>query len=508
MAVFSSIVAIAAIVFWTSALWMPGVKPVEVLTATVTRGDLAITVIDRGEVESSKSVEVLCEIEGGGKIVTIVPEGTRIKKGEEVVRFDTDALQKAVNEQEVKWEQAVGKVKTVASDLEVARNKAEGEIAKAELALALADIDLKAYEDSEGEYKVELDKKEAAMKLAKKEEKEAEDNLTFTRGMVKKGFAQLEQIRALELTLDSKRYSARQLEADVNLFVKFTKKRKVTELTAKAADARREVERTLKSQAAAVDKVQTDLRAAEKTADLEKKQLDRLKVQSEKCVVRAPQDGIVIYYNRRFWDESARIRAGATLFFQQPIFTLPDLDAMQVKLKVHESVVKKVGKDQTATIQLDALPNRVLKGKVLSVGNVAVEDGWGRGGVKEYATEVAIENLPSDAGLRPGMTAEVKILIRTVTNALTVPVSAVTESGGKHVCYVQNGAGVVRREVTVGDANEQLIHVANGLNEGERVTLDARVRAAAELKANSENQPPAKPVAVSSPTAPTTTTRQ
>ena len=98
------------------------------------------------------------------------------------------------------------------------------------------------------------------------------------------------------------------------MFVKFTRKRKLTELRAKAEDAKRELERTKKSGAAAVEKVEADLRAATKTTDLEKKQLDRLKAQIEKCIVKAPQDGIVIYYNRRFWDDSARIRPGASLF--------------------------------------------------------------------------------------------------------------------------------------------------------------------------------------------------
>ena len=103
---------------------------------------------------------MICEVEGGGKIATIVPEGTRVKKGDEVARFDTDALQKAINEQEVKWEQADGKVKAAQSELEVQKNKEPREIAKANLALTLAKIDLESYEDKEGEYQVELDKRQ------------------------------------------------------------------------------------------------------------------------------------------------------------------------------------------------------------------------------------------------------------------------------------------------------------------------------------------------------------
>jgi HlyD family secretion protein len=450
-----------------------------VLTAPARRGDLVLTVVDRGELESAQSVQAVCEVEGGGKLVTIVAEGTRVKKGDEVARFDTDALQKAISEQEVKWETAEGKVKTAVSELEVQKNKAESEIAKAELALTLAKIDYESYE--EGEYQVELDKRKGTLELGRKELKEAEDNLIFTRSLVKRGFSQLEQIRVMELNVEVKKYAVSQQVADLMVLQKFTKVRKMTELKAKDEEAKREFDRTKKSQAAATEKAESELTAAQKTAELEKRELARQQAQLEKCIVKAPQDGIVIYFSRP-WDEESRIRPGAQLYYQQPIFTLPDLDNMQVKLKVHESVVKKVLAGQTATMQIEALSNQVLHGKVRTIASVAQNDGWRGGGVKEYQTEVSIDDLPKDAGLRPGMTAEVKILIKTIENALTVPLQAVTELEGKHVAYVLTPSGIERHEVKVGESNEQLIQVLDGLTEGTAVALDARNRAASDLK--------------------------
>src|SRR5262245_46991881 len=249
----------------------------DVLTAVATRGELVINVTDRGELESAQSVQVLCEVEGGGKLISIVPEGTHVKKGAEVCRFATDVLLTNINAQEVKWEAADGKVKTAASELEVQRNKAESEIAKAELAQTLAKIDYESYE--EGEYQVELEKRKGQFELGKKELAEAETSLKFNSGLLKKGFAQLEQLRALELNVVSKQYAKQQQEADLNVLVKFTKKRKEIELKAKAVDADRELSRTKKSQDAATDKAVSEHTGAVKTAELEKQQLDRLKAQ-------------------------------------------------------------------------------------------------------------------------------------------------------------------------------------------------------------------------------------
>jgi RND family efflux transporter MFP subunit len=450
----------------------------DVLTSAASIGDLRIVVSDKAELESAESVQVACEVEGGGKLVTILPEGTLVTKDTVVARFDTDVLQKGINEQEVKWETAVGKLKAARSELEVQKNKAESEIAKAELALTLARLDREAYEN--GEYQAAWDKQKSALEIGKKELKEAEDGLDFSRGMVKKGFVPPEQLRSKELFVEGKRSAVKQAEADLMVLEKFTRRRKQTELEAKAKDAERDLVRTNKSQEAATEKALTETLSAEKTADIEKKQLERLKTQLDKCEVKAPSDGIVIYVKRP-WDESSRIKPGAQLYFQQPIFNLPDLSKMKVKMKVHESVVKKVKVGLTATMKVDALPNQLLHGKVISVAALSQGDDWRGGGVKEYETYVSIEDLPKDAGLRPGMSADVKILIKVVAGALTVPIQGVTEVGGQHVCYVVAGGKVERREVTIGEGNEQFAQILEGLTEGEQVALDARSRASAEL---------------------------
>lgn len=464
------------------------------LTAAVQLGEMKVTVTDRGELESKDSIQVTCDLEGGGKLVSILPEGTRVEKDAEVAKLDTDALVKLINEQEVKWEAAESKVNSGRSDVSLAQNKAKSEIAKAELALTLAEIELEAFADPQGKYTRDRDKLKGALELAKKNLNESEDDLEFTRSMVKKGFAQLDQVRTKELTIQERRLIVSSAEADLIILEKFTRKKDETELKAKANEAKLELGRTRDTQQTAIDKAESDLKSALKTAEIEKKQLERVRKQIERCVVKAPSGGIVVYSNARPWDDSARVRPGAQLFYQQPIFTLPDLSKMLVKMKVHESMIKKVKVGQKATMQIEALPNRVLNGEVVKIGTLPQSDGWRGGGVKQYETEIAILDLPSDAGLKPGMTAEVKILINTIPEAVSVPVQSVAEFEGNSVCYVVAGTRVERREVTVGESNDQYIQILKGLEPGESAALDARVRAAAELKAagpSNGKQPPA-----------------
>jgi RND family efflux transporter MFP subunit len=450
------------------------------ITAPVVRGDLAVVVTERGELDSVKSIMVRCEVEGEkSKLVHIVPEGTRVSKGEEVGRFDTDELKKSLALQEVKWKTAEGKMHAARGDLEVQQNKEQTEIDKAELALALAKIDLEKYERRE--YFALENKHQGEFALKKKALKEAMDNLEFTRGLVKKGFLPLEQLRQQELAVEQAKYQASQAEDELGVLMDFDRPRKITELKGKAREAERELERTKKSQKAATAKAKSEAEAAEVTEKLEKQTLDRIQAQMERCVIKAPQDGIVVYF-KRYYDESMRIQPGAVVFFQQPIFNLPDLNHMKVKVKIHESVIKKIATGQTATLQVDALPNLPLTATIKSVGTLANSEGW-RQTVKEYMVEAEINDMPTSAGLKPGMTAEVRIQVQTIRDTLMVPVQAVTEYEGKPVCYVKSGRSAERRPVEVGESNDQYIQIVSGVTEGEDVALDARSRAAAEVKA-------------------------
>lgn len=489
---------VVAVVFFVGVVWLgwvrilPGIRGSRLtempLTATVSRGDLKITVNERGELEAIDAVTVSCETRGGGKLMTIVPEGTRVAKGDVVCQLDPEAYTKLHNEQRVKYEVAVGKVKSAKSDHTQAVSKAATEVAKAEKVLKLAKIDLESYSAPDGEYTKENENLKGELELAKKELVESEEDLDFTKTQVRKGFGDLNAVKAKELAVQQRRFRVAGAQAALTVLENYTRRKKVTELEFNAADAERELKSTKVAQESAVEKALNELRAAENTAAIEKEELDGIEKQIEACTIKAPASGIVVYANSRFWDEGMRIRPGAQLYNRQEIFSLPDLSRMRVRLRIHESAIKKVGIGMVVTMQLDALGTRLLHGKVTKIATIAQSDGWRGAGVKQYETEVSIDDLPSDAGLKPGMTAEVKILSNTFTDAIIVPVSAITEYEGRRVVYVVKGTEIERTEVVPGEASEQHVQILGGINEGDVVALDARSRASADLKSSKPQQ--------------------
>jgi RND family efflux transporter MFP subunit len=473
----------------------------EEITAMVKRANLSITVTERGELESSKTIDARCEVEGyQNKIVSILPEGTKVKgpgwfwwePGQVVVTFDKEKLKTDYLTRDISYKTAVGKEKAAKGELEVQRNKAQGEEADAKLALDLAVLDRDKY--LQGEYQQDVDEKKGDIEVSKKELKEAEENLEKYRKFVKKGFGTPEQLRINEIQVEGRRFALRSKEAKLMVLEKFQRKRQETELTAKAAEAVRKLDRAKKAGAAAIDKAQSDLEAAQAAARVEKQALDRIYEQLDKCVVRAPADGVLVYDKSRWYDPSSQVRAGGMVHNQQTLFQLPDLARMQVKVKIHESMIKKVKKGQKAEISVESEAHMVLHGTVEKVGILADSMGyWNEGGVKEYLTIIKIDDLPENAGLNPGFTAQVKILANELPDVLLVPVQAVAEKEGKHFAYTCKFGGVDRREVDVGDTNEKFVEIKSGLDEGEKVALDARSRLTAETKASEKKSQPDEP---------------
>ena len=277
---------------------------------------------------------------------------------------------------------------------------------------------------------------------------DAEEKLKHYQMFVKKGFGTPEQMRLKELEVEKARNYLERDKAKLVVLEKYTKKRQEAELHFKAEDARREVVRTKSTGAASIAKAKSDLESARVVADLEKEQSERLRKQLELTVIKAPEDGILVYSQSRYWDPALRVQVGGMVMYQQALFQLPELDHMQVKVRIHESKVKKIEEGQKAEIRVESYPNRVLHGTVTKVATLSDSaDSWRRGGVKEYETIVTIDDLPDDAALKPGMTAEVAVKVKQLSDVLLVPVQAVTEIEGQHFVYIVRPGGIERREV-------------------------------------------------------------
>ncbi|MGO9598631.1 MAG: efflux RND transporter periplasmic adaptor subunit [Isosphaeraceae bacterium] len=401
----------------------------------VKNGALPITVTDKGSLESSKNQDVLCLVEGSTTIISIVTEGTPVKKGDLVCELDSASLKDQLTNQQI------------------ATQSAEASYQNAKLTREVAEIAVREYE--EGLYKQDLATSLGEITLAKADLSRADDRLNWAIRMYEKGYVSKASKVSEELNYQKANFALEQAESKLNVLENYTKAKTIKELRSD------------------VEKAKSDELAKEQTFQLEKTKEAKLVKQIENCKLFAPGDGIVVYANdpmKSFGNNQPQIEEGATVRERQKIFSLPDIGRMQVNTKVHESKIDKIERGMRAKIRVDAFSEKELSGTVTDVAPLPDPTSFFSSDIKVYTTKVRIDNpLP---GLRPGMNAEVTILVSRKDNVLSVPMEAVLEYGGKDHLAVRTPTGYERREVELGENNDKFVEVTKGLTAGSIVALN------------------------------------
>ena len=419
-----------------------------VLTHEVQREDLLITVTEEGNVESASNIEVKCQVAGGSSILWIVEDGKQVKEGEKLVELDSSALEDQINTQRIAFE------------------KARATKIQSEKNFAVAKISVTEY--LEGTYKQLLQDAEALITIAEENLRAAKNSQDHSEKMFRKGYVSELDLEGAKFAVERAKLELGSANTAKQVLEKFTK------------------EKTLEDLRSQRDNAEAQMNSDASAFELEQTRLQRLEDQLKNCTIMAPQDGMVVYANERsgrFGQTTAAIEEGAAIRERQTILRLPDLEQMQVKVNVHESKVDQVQPGMRARIRI---LNNEFTGSVTSVANQPEPTSFFSGNVKEYATYVRVTDT-SDT-LRPGMTAEVEILIAHLKNVTTLPVASVVERRGKYMAWVQEDKGPQPRPLLIGLSNDEFVEVKDGVAVGDKALLNPRavVEDARELEDEEE----------------------
>jgi RND family efflux transporter MFP subunit len=325
----------------------------------------------------------------------------------------------------------------------------------------------------DGEAKQKLRKFEDDLQVAKKELEQATATLDGTRRLHDKGFVTRTDLQRDEIAYENSRLKVQTAETARDLFLKYEFIKSAEEFLSKYIEAGRELNRARKAAVSKLAQANARLKSAMAQYHVQRRRRQDLQEQLDKCVIRATKPGLVVYGGGRddvIYYGQEQIREGATVRELQTIITIPDLSRMVANVKIHESYIKKIKRGQKARITIDAFPDQVLTGEVTKLG--VLPDSQNRylnPDMKVYRTEVTIDGTHD--WLKPGMSAKVEIFVDKLENVVYVPLQAVVSRDGKQVCYVANGGRPEKREVEVGQFNDEFIEIKAGLQAGELVLL-------------------------------------
>ena len=344
----------------------------------------------------------------------------------------------------------------------------------------------------DGEAKQKLRKFDDDLQVAQKELGQAKSTLDGTKRLFEKGFVTKIDRERDDIAHENSRLKVQTAETARSLFMKYEFPKSAEESLSKYTEAVRELARARKAAVSKLAQAQAKLKSAQSQYNIQTRQRKEMYEQLDKCIMTAKKTGLVVYGGSRdemyFGGGQERIREGATVREQQAIITIPDMTKMSVRVKIHESYIKKVKKGQNVRVTVDAFPDQVLEGEVTSVGVLPdSQNRWLNPDMKVYVTTITV--LGTHDWLKPGMSAKVEIIVSRLKDVVHVPIQAVTPAEGKQFCYVANGRTPERRLVEIGEFNDEFIEVKKGLKEGERVLL----RRAEAQPEKADEQPAQKP---------------
>lgn len=142
------------------------------------------------------------------------------------------------------------------------------------------------------------------------------------------------------------------------------------------------------------------------------------------------------------------------------LFELGDPAKARVTATVDERDIIRVTTGQEALLSTDALPNRILRGRVTEITPGGDPD---QRAFRVYIALEDVEDLPF------GLTLEVNIVTRRKQKALLIPVEALSEAA---VWVVGDDDRVGRRTVRTGIVGQEYVEIVSGIAEGERVVVD------------------------------------
>ncbi len=209
------------------------------------------------------------------------------------------------------------------------------------------------------------------------------------------------------------------------------------------------------------EKVETDYKESEVAymlhqAELSQKiaELKQAELMMQDTEIRVPFSG---YIGNRY------VEAGSIVSANTPLALLISIDKVKVQIDVDEKDLILLGEGMPTLVYVDSFPNRIFEGVIERISPILDSN--------THLGKVFIVINNEDNLLRPGMSAKIKMVIKSRMNALIVPVSAIINKEGNDIVFIAHEGKAIERKIKVGVIDESRAEIFQGVEEGEWVIV-------------------------------------
>jgi len=507
----------------------PGRDADSLPAATVKRGDLTVSVTEGGALQAMDSFVVRNEAQAPWDpqseykraIFSIVEEGTLITEqdvedGMVLVRFDASDLEEREAQMQIwsyNWETACTQAR---EDYEIQKKRSQGDIARAMLNLKFSRMELERYLGADraaevlkeeggfadladdaglgGRARQELRAYAAQVELAGEELSLAQERLRWAKQLHERNWISETELRADELLVNRRKRELDAAEEELRLFKRYTVPKEAKRRYSDHAEAVRELARTEARTRGRLAQAEANVKSTTASYELDQKRLATVRDSIDKCTIRAPKPGPVLYASTgEPWREP--LAAGVRLWPRERLILIPDLSSLAARVSIHETDIGKVKLGQRALVSVEAMPGEHFAGTVAKISSVAsMAQAWTNPELRVHEVDVALDE--AHEGLTPGMSATAEIVVAQLNDVLYIPIEALADHEGLWLCSVAGPKGPESRRIDTGYITEDFVEVKQGLAEGEVVYLRPPVEPpAAPRRGNGAEAIPTVPVA-------------
>ena len=279
------------------------------------------------------------------------------------------------------------------------------------------------------------------------------------------------QLEASRAALEEIRVNIRQAELDLERTRNLAGRQLVSQAELDSDEL------SLEGLQARLSRTERDIVVAERSLAVQRQQLEDMEI-------RAPFAGVVIAKAAQPGEMISPVSAGGG-FTRTGICTIVDMDSLEVEVDVNEAYINRVYAKQPATATLNAYPDFDIPAEVIATIPAADRN--------KATVRVRIGFLQRDPRILPDMGVKVAFLedreepsepaASSAESAarIAVPKTAVGDEDGQRYVWVVRDDVAERRQVTVGESLGSRLHIAEGLQAGERVVAVLTDAALAQL---------------------------
>ena len=254
--------------------------------------------------------------------------------------------------------------------------------------------------------------------------------------------------------------AARKAAGDADLFASLEYKKLIEERDIAQHVYEREQRRTelvARVRASKLAELEADIRRLESELAGARREL-------EAFTLKAPRAGLVIVGTNR---EGQKLDTNEQVNPGMIVVELVDEESLVIEAEVPEFAANRIALGQSVSIEIDAAAANALEGEVIDVGAVVRRQSqYSQAMVRDVTVSLLGE---AAEGLRPGMSAQLEIVVDRERDAIAVPDTALQYREGRPGVVVRGGDW---RQVTLGHVSGAGMHIVeDGLQAGEEVAL-------------------------------------